>query len=101
MRLSRLTWLLALTLAAALLAAGCGSSKSSGTHKKHTKAKIAAGVGAAVIAHHEYKKHQAKKAAMSSSSTGQYRAGEFCSPKKESIYRSQHLVCSHGRLKKA
>jgi len=45
--------------------------------------------GGAVVAHHVYKKHQAKKHAA---------AGQFCSPKKAKIYKKKHLKCSGGHL---
>ncbi len=90
--------LLAVMLVLALVVAGCGSSSSSSssTHK-HTKAKVAAGVAGAVVVHHAIKKHREHKAAGTAAT---YRAGEFCSAKKESVYKADHLKCVDGRLKK-
>jgi len=73
--------------------AGCGSSKST-TTSKHSTAKKAAGAGAAALAiHHHHKKVQQKKAA----AAGNYKAGEFCSPKKASTYKAAGFKC--GKVK--
>lgn len=94
MRHWAMSLLAALSLSLALVAAGCGSSSS--THH-HRLAKGAAIAGGAVVAHHIYKKHHHH----SSSSSSRYRAGQFCSTRKERTYRRHHLRCVSGHLQTA
>ena len=88
--------MLAVTLVTLSLGiAGCGSSK-------HSTAKKAAVAGAAALAiHHHHKKVEQSKAA----AAGNYRVGEFCSPKNDSLYKKAGLTCAKEknsyRLQKA
>ncbi len=78
-----------LVLAVALAAlsigvAGCGSSK-------HSTAKKAGIVGAAAVAiHHPHKTVEQTKAA----AAGNYKVGEFCSTKDNSLYKKAGLTCA-------
>lgn len=100
MRLRAIALLLAVCLPV-LVAAGCGSSSSSSSastgHKHHRVAKVVAVGAGAAVAHHIYKKHKAKKEAMSSGSTTLH-AGEFCTKSKASLYKAHHFKCKHGHL---
>jgi hypothetical protein len=69
-------------------AAGCGSKKkSSSTATPATKSAPA--------------KSSSKASGGASVATKKYKAGQFCTTKKEAIYMSQHLTCKNKHLKKA
>ncbi len=90
--------LIACLAVGALGVAGCGSSK-----KHHTARNAAIAAGVALAIHHHHKKVEEKKAAAAAAAS--LHAGEFCSKKKQSIYKLDGFKCQkvHGayRLAKA
>jgi hypothetical protein len=98
--------MLAASIVATLIAAGCGSSSSSSTSKSSTSK--AASTSTATT-----KKRASSASSRASSATSsakaklreatagkQYKAGQFCSSKNEKLYKAQSLACVNGHLKK-